>query len=71
MKIIKLLKKENVLWAYIGKEQIAGELIPAKMTDKQWEQFLKQYQDKFVKGAYQIAADCVIEFMEEEDIKWI
>ena len=59
-------QEEKVLWEYFGKEQIGKE-----MTDKQWEQFLKQYQDKFANAAYHIAFDCVAEFMEHEDIKWI
>jgi len=66
MTIKQLLTEEKVLWEYLGKEQIGNE-----MTDKQWERFLEQYQDKFAKAAYHVAQDCVAEFMKHEDIKWI
>lgn len=66
MTLKQLLTEEKVLWEYLGKEQIGNE-----MNDEQWERFLKKYQDKFADAAYQVAKDCVVEFMEHEDIKWI
>ena len=65
MTLKQLLTKEKVLWEYLGKEQIGNE-----MNDEQWERFLKKYQDKFADAAYQVAEDCVAEFMKQEEIKW-
>ena len=64
--IKKLLKKEYVIFEFFGKEQIGEEL-----TNKQWDKFVKTYNDKFANGSYEVAKECIREFMEHEDIKWI
>jgi len=61
MTLKEILTEEKVLWEYLGKEQIGNE-----MNDEQWEQFLKKYQDKFADAAYQVAKDCVAEFMKQK-----
>jgi len=59
-KIVKKMKTKNTLWQYLDKEHLDTN---NKLSQKQWNDFVKQYESRFADECSIIGQDLFYEFI--------